>query len=87
MLYKNKYRIESARLKNWDYSTEGCYFITICAQGRNHYFGTISNGIMALSEIGKIAEQFWGEIPDHFPFVHLDEWVIMPNHVHGDYCY
>jgi putative transposase len=83
MLYKNKYRIESARLKNWDYSTEGCYFVTICTQGRNHYFGGIDNGAMMLSEIGKIAEQFWGEIPNHFPFVHLDEWVIMPNHVHG----
>jgi putative transposase len=83
MLYKNKYRIESARLKNWDYSTEGCYFVTICTQGRNHYFGGIDNGAMMLSEIGKITEQFWGEIPNHFPFVHLDEWVIMPNHVHG----
>jgi putative transposase len=83
MLYKNKYRIESARLKNWDYSTEGCYFVTICTQGRNHYFGGIDNGAMMLSEIGKITEQFWREIPNHFPFVHLDEWVIMPNHVHG----
>ena len=38
---------------------------------------------MVLSDMGEIAEQFWGEIPDHFPFVRLDEFVIMPNHVHG----
>lgn len=83
MLYKNKYRIESARLKNWDYSSDGYYFITICTRNRVHFFGTITNGIMVLSDMGNIADRFWREIPDHFPMVRLDKWVIMPNHVHG----
>jgi len=83
MLYKNKYRVESARLQNWDYSSNGCYYITICTHDRSHYFGTIQNGEVAFSDMGKIVEQYWCEIPNHFPFVQLDEWVIMPNHVHG----
>jgi REP element-mobilizing transposase RayT len=83
MLYKNKYRVESARLKNWDYSSDGRYFITICTVDHVRFFGTIANGIMLLSEMGKIADQFWREIPNHFPMVRLDAFVIMPNHVHG----
>ncbi len=48
-----------------------------------HYFGDIIDGNMILSEIGKLAEKFWQEIPEYFPFVTLDEFVVMPNHVHG----
>lgn len=81
--FKNKYRISSARLQTWDYSNNGAYFITICAQNRHHFFGNINNGIMQLSEIGKLAEQFWHEIPNHFPMVELGNFVVMPNHVHG----
>jgi REP element-mobilizing transposase RayT len=81
--FKNKYRIFSARLQTWDYSNNGAYFITICTQDRHHFFGNIYNGIMQLSEIGKLAEQFWHEIPNHFPFVELGNFVVMPNHVHG----
>lgn len=83
MLYKNKYRVESARLQSWDYSSPGSYFITICTHGREHFFGAIKNGKMILSEIGKIAERYWREIPDHFSTVRLDEFIVMPNHVHG----
>jgi putative transposase len=83
MLYKNKYRVESARLKNWDYSSNGCYYVTICTHDRIHYFGTIQNSKMTMSDIGAIAAQYWREIPNHFPIVRLDEWIIMPNHVHG----
>lgn len=81
--FKNKYRISSARLQTWDYSNNGAYFITICTQNRHHFFGNINNGIMQLSEIGKLAEQFWYEIPNHFPMVELGNFVVMPNHVHG----
>ncbi|WP_298307621.1 transposase [Flavobacterium sp.] len=81
--FKNKYRIPSARLQTWDYSNNGAYFITICTQNREHFFGNIQNGIMQLSEIGKLAEQYWFEIPNHFPFIELGNFVIMPNHVHG----
>ena len=81
--FKNKYRISSVRLQTWDYSNNGAYFITICTQNREHFFGTIQNGIMQLSEIGKLAEQFWYEIPNNFPMVELGNFVVMPNHVHG----
>lgn len=82
-LYKNKYRIPSARLKNWDYRNNGEYFITICTGNKKHYFGKVVNGKMQLSDIGKLAYQFWAEIPQHFPFIKLGEFIIMPNHTHG----
>ncbi len=81
--FQNKYRIPTTRLQTWDYSNNGTYFITICTQNREHFFGNIKNGIMQLSEIGKLAEQYWLEIPNHFPFVELGNFVVMPNHVHG----
>ncbi len=82
-LFKNKYRVESSRLKNWDYSSNGCYYVTLCEKNRSCVFGNIIDGKMFLSETGKYAEHCWNEIPDHFPFVQLDEFVIMPNHIHG----
>lgn len=81
--FKNKYRIPSTRLQTWDYSKNGAYFITICTQNREHFFGNIQNGMMQLSEIGKLAERYWLEIPEHFPFVELGNFVVMPNHFHG----
>lgn len=81
--FKNKYRIPSARLQSWDYGWNGSYFITICTQNRLHYFGEITNGKMQLSEIGKITEKYWHEIPQHFSFVKLGAFVVMPNHIHG----
>ncbi|MBN1499212.1 MAG: transposase [Spirochaetes bacterium] len=82
-LYKNRYRIESARLKGWDYSSEGYYFITICTKNRIPFFGRIKNKKMILNDIGKIAEKYWMEIPDHFQFIKLDSFIIMPDHIHG----
>jgi len=82
-LFKNKYRNESLRLKNYDYSQPGEYFITICTKNRKCLFGEIENGEMVLNNAGKIAEQCWIDIPFHFPNVSLDAFVIMPNHVHG----
>ncbi len=81
--FRNIYRISSSRLSNWDYSNNGYYFITICTKERNHYFGEIINNEMNLSEIGLIVHKYWFEIPRHFSFVELDEYVVMPNHVHG----
>lgn len=81
--FKNKYRIPSARFKNWDYGNNGAYFITICTQNRKHFFGEIVNGKMVLNEFGQLAEKYWLEIPDHFSFVRLGEFVVMPNHTHG----
>ncbi len=81
--YQNKYRISSARLKNWDYRTNAAYFITICTKDKIHFFGEIIKGKMKLSEIGELAHKFWAEIPQHFPFVKLDAFIIMPDHTHG----
>ena len=81
--YKNKYSVESTRLAHWDYANDGMYFITICANNREWYFGDCVNGNMEYSNIGAMANVFWREIPKHFPSVDLDEYVIMPNHVHG----
>ncbi len=82
-LFKNKYRIQSSRLPGWDYRNAGGYFVTICTQNRECWFGEIRNGEMLLSDIGKIADQYWREIPEHFKNVQTDEFVIMPNHSHG----
>ena len=74
--YKNKYRIDTARLRNYDYSENGYYFITICTKDKEKYFGKIKNDAMILNEIGMIAEKFWLEIPKHFGFVELDQFII-----------
>lgn len=83
--FQNKYRISSARLQNWDYGWNASYFITICAKNREHYFGEIVNGIMQLSEIGKIVESEWVKSPDIRPDMNLElgVFVVMPNHFHG----
>ncbi|HEX9972985.1 MAG TPA: glucose-6-phosphate dehydrogenase [bacterium] len=82
-LFKNKYRIHSIRLPGWDYRSPGGYFVTICTKDRECWFGEIDNGEMILSDLGKIVDQYWQEIPDHFKNVQPDEFVIMPNHTHG----
>ena len=82
-LYQNKYRIPSNRLPSWDYGENASYFITVCTKNRMCYFGDIVNKRMKLSELGEIAHLYWGGIPKHFPFVILDDFVIMPNHIHG----
>ena len=78
------------RLSNHDYSSDGYYFVTICIKDRQHFFGKIKgtcNGVivpkMNLSEIGRIAMKYWSDIPNRFSCVKLDEFVIMPNHLHG----
>ena len=83
MLFKNKYRIESSRLKGYNYSTPGAYYVTIVTKNRKCLFGNIENNKMIYNEVGKIVDNFWSEIPIHFPYVNMDEYVIMPNHLHG----
>ncbi|WP_414752685.1 transposase [Anabaena sp. CCY 9910] len=82
-LFKNKYRVESTRLPNHDYSQNGWYFVTICTYERQWLFGDVVNSQVNLSEIGKIAAKFWDEIPQHSQNTYIDAYVIMPNHVHG----
>jgi putative transposase len=81
--YAGKYRIESARKSNWDYGSNAPYFVTICTKNREHFFGEIVNNVMNLSEIGMAAYNCWLSIPEHFPFVELGGFIVMPDHVHG----
>lgn len=88
--FRNKYRIPSTRLQNWDYGWNAAYFVTICTANRELFFGDIVETQnfaypckMNLSEIGEIADKYWLQIPEHFPFVKLDAHVVMPNHLHG----
>ena len=81
--FQNKYRIPSARLQNWDYGWNGAYFLTICTKNREHFFGEIFNGQMEYSEIGKMVNKYLMEIPQRFEYAKLDEFILMPNHVHA----
>ncbi|WP_282125481.1 transposase [Marinifilum flexuosum] len=81
--FQNKYRIDSTRLQNWNYSSNGKYFITICTCEMEHFFGKVANEKMLQNKIGELANRYWHEIPNHFPYVHLDEFIVMPNHIHG----
>ena len=81
--FEGKYRIESTRLKTWDYGDNGAYFITICTKNREHYFGEVNNWKMVLSHVGVIADISWYEIKNHAKNVELDAFIIMPNHIHG----
>lgn len=83
--FKQKYRIKSARHPDWDYANFGAYFVTICTHNRKCYFGEIIDGLMILSEIGKIVETEWLKTFEMRPDMNLQmgEYVIMPNHFHA----
>ncbi len=78
-----KHNRRSIRLKEYDYSQEGMYFITICCKDRECYFGEIKRNAMVLNDIGMITNEYWKQIPEHFPNVLLHNYIVMPNHVHG----
>ena len=78
-----KYHRHSIRLTGYDYTQNGCYFLTICTRNRECLFGEIQNAEMFLSNIGEKVNDCWQEIPNHFPQIVLHEYVIMPNHIHG----
>jgi len=73
----------SIRLKDWDYSQPGWYYVTIVVKGRRCDFGRIALDGVDLSDLGRAADACWREIPQHHEDVGLDEYVVMPNHVHG----
>ncbi len=79
----NIHHRRSIRLKGYDYSQAGLYFITICCQNRAFLFGEITNGKMVLNNAGKIANDEWLNTPKIRPNVELGEFIIMPNHIHG----
>jgi REP-associated tyrosine transposase len=73
----------SIRLREYDYRSAGAYFVTICSFQREYLFGEVVDVEMRLTDAGVAAVECWQGIPDHFPQVQLDEFVVMPNHIHG----
>lgn len=83
-LENKKYpRRKHNRLRKWDYSTPHWYYVTICTQKHHEWFGEIVEGQMVLNEYGEIVDKYWRKIPDHYSDIRLDEYIIMPNHIHG----
>src|SRR5690606_23358221 len=79
-----KYRIDTARLKKWDYSSNAPYFITICTHHMAHFFGAVENDKMSLNEYGKLVHDEWEKTPLLRPDMNitLGEFTVMPNHFH-----
>jgi hypothetical protein len=78
-----KYHRRSIRLKGYDYTQAGAYFVTLVAHQRDCLFGEIVDGEMRLNAVGELARVVWLSLPRHFSALTLDEWVVMPNHLHG----
>lgn len=79
----DKHHRRSIRLKGYDYSSPGAYFITICTHQRQCLFGDIVDGEMRLNPLGQLVNACWQRLPFHFPNLTLDAFVVMPNHIHG----
>lgn len=92
-LYQGKFRIASARLRDWDYRSRGWYFVTICTRNRANLLGEVIDQQVQLSRIGRIAESELQTLPSHYENVTVEEHVVMPNHVHaiiaidGEHCF
>jgi putative transposase len=79
----NKHHRRSIRLKGYDYTQAGAYFVTIVTQDRECLFGEVVEGEMRVNPFGEIVAWAWNDLPNHNPHVELDAFVVMPNHVHG----
>ena len=81
----DKYHRRSIRIKDFNYSESRYYYVTICTHECKELFGNICRGTIscALNDGGVAAKKFWEEIPNHYPHVGLDEFIVMPNHIHG----
>ena len=78
-----KHHRRSIRLKGYDYSQAGYYFVTICCYQRQLLFGEIIDGAMRLNRYGEVVAETYQWLSSRYPYVYLDEWIIMPNHFHG----
>jgi len=83
MLNPDIHHRRSIRLKGYDYSQTGAYFVTICTHKRERLFGDINSGEMRINEYGVIAAESWIWLPQQYGYIDLDEWIVMPNHMHG----
>jgi REP-associated tyrosine transposase len=81
-LFREQYRVESARRPGWDYTSAGWYFVTICARQREELMGTVVEEQVQLSAAGQVAQNELQKLPSHYDRVRIDCSVIMPNHVH-----
>jgi len=79
---RNKQR-RSIRLQNYDYKRSGAYFVTLVTQNRACLFGDVVNGRLQLNDAEQMIQAIWDQLPQHYPGVEIDAFVIMPNHVHG----
>ncbi len=84
MIYDpQKHHRRSIRLRGYDYSQAGAYFVTICTRNHESIFGQIMEGEMILNEYGQVMTECWIWLAKQFAYLDLDEWVVMPNHLHG----
>ena len=83
MLFQELPNRQTIRYENYDYTSSGSYFITICCQDFKYRFGKIHNGIMCLNSIGQIVLQSWLSLKQDYNWVEIDEFQVMPNHFHG----
>ena len=78
-----KHHRRSIRLKQYDYTHMGAYFVTACTQNRECFFGEIVDGMMRLADVGEMIQKTWQELPEYYAGVGIDVFTIMPNHIHG----
>jgi REP element-mobilizing transposase RayT len=79
----NRHRRRSIRLRGYDYTQAGCYFVTICTHERRCLFGAIDGGVLRPNDAGRMIERWWGELNRKFPGIQTDAFVVMPDHIHG----
>ncbi|WP_203415530.1 transposase [Candidatus Scalindua japonica] len=80
---KTKHGRRSIRLKEYDYSREGAYFVTICLQDKECLLGEAIESKTVLNDAGEMVEKWWSVLPEKYSTISLDEYIIMPNHMHG----
>jgi putative transposase len=70
-------------MKGYDYTGDGAYFVTMCTHSRVHVFGAVVDGEMRLNQYGREVANCWSWLAEQYPYVHLDAWVVMPDHMHA----
>jgi len=79
----DRFHRRSIRLRGYDYTRSGAYYVTVCTQERLPLFGDVVNGVMVPNAMGDIVKRCWDAIPEHMPMVVCDAFIVMPNHMHG----
>ncbi|MCB9808369.1 transposase [Candidatus Peribacteria bacterium] len=82
-MYRGSFRTQTTRMKNWNYASDAVYFVTICTHGRSAWFGDVVDAAIDHTTLGLVASHLWLEIPMHFQNVQCDEFIVMPDHIHG----